>query len=135
MRRIAEIVRERYPCTVEYSGGGCATLYASRNERPDCPGQPAADELGWTDVAAGPGGWIPAFGGGPDARPVGYLQEFTIGYMGIVTYRATSEDTEETLAQRIVDQLAERCACPTCEGDDPVPEFNSRYCKECQDCG
>jgi len=112
MDLIVDYVRAAgYVAYVEQTGGGVATIYASRTA--DERGYPARHPVGpynddVVDVAAGPG-W---FEGPAWTMPRGDLADFYVGPDGddfddyAKTYRATESDTANTLGARIVALLA-----------------------------
>lgn len=106
MEMIAELVRRAgYVAYVEQTGGGVATIYASKTA--DAKGWPATHEVDGDprfEAVAGPGwfekpGWL---------EPRGSLADF---YVGIddqgetEPYAATASDNEASLAQKILETL------------------------------
>jgi len=109
MQRIVDLVKQAgFVAYVEQTGGGVATIYASTTA--DERGYPARHVVGpynddVVDIAAGPG-W---FEGPGWTNPRASLEDFYVGPDGDYDpnegYSATVDDTEATLAERMIEAL------------------------------
>lgn len=109
------VVAAGFPAYVEHTGGGVATLYASHVATDHDPARPvpvltdAAGDQRYT-VVAGPGWFDTTRTGAQETRFAadGDLEDFYVGADDdgeATAYRATTTDTEATLADRIIEAL------------------------------
>jgi len=122
MHAVCERIRAAgYYAYVEYTGGGCATIYASLDENPERPGMPSMSHF-YTCAAhdhahdpgaqavAGPG-WFEGTPERPFEHAYGDLADFYVGpddQGDERPYAATARDTEASIAARLITTMIDQ---------------------------